>query len=126
MGFLNSGLDLSRDLLIGVKSTQVSHFAWGAGSNAFDATDTALGSELFPSGTGTQRNALSATVEKPGQAIFTGRLEANQLVGGSIFEVGLTTAISGNIILLRDSSAKRLKTATLEFINDWYLTVKDI
>lgn len=126
MGFLNSGLDLSRDLLIGNASTQITHFAWGAGSNAFDATDTALGSELFPSGTGTQRNALSAIVEKPGQAIFTGRLEADQLVGGSIYEVGLATAISGNIILLRDSSAKRLKTSTIEFINDWYLTVKDI
>lgn len=126
MGFLNSGLDLSRDLLIGDSTSQITHFAWGAGSNAFDATDIALGSELFPSGTADARNAVFSTREQPRQIIFTGRIEADQLSGGSILEVGLANIVSGNIILTRNVSAKRLKTTTLEFVADWYLTVKDI
>ena len=126
MEFHQSGLQYASYLLTGSVSDPINYFAWGAGSNAFSFTDSTLGSELFPSGTATQRNAVYSLIEKPGQVIFTGRIESDQLIGGSIYEVGLATAISGNIISIRNVSAKRLKTATLEFINDWYLTVKDV
>jgi len=126
MGFLNSGLNLARDLLIGDVSTPLSYYAWGAGSNAFVATDGALGSELFPSGTATQRNTIFSTREQPGQIILTGRIEGDQLIGGSIYEVGLATTISGGVVVTRIAGAKRLKTSSLEFVGDWYLTVKDI
>lgn len=126
MGMLNNGLDYARDLLIGDRNDPITHFAWGASGNVFNATDTALGSELFPSGAADTRNTVFSTISQPQEIIFTGRIESDQLSGGSILETALANTASGAIIITRQVSAKRLKTENIEFVVDYYLQVKDI
>jgi len=96
MTFHKVGLQYTRDLMTGSKIDPIAYMAFGAGSNAFNWTDVQLGSELFPSGAGSQRNAIYSSIEQPVTMIYTGRIEADQLSGGSITELALSDAVSGN------------------------------
>lgn len=126
MGLTYVGKQNHRDLLNGTSSLPLTHFMWGAGSPlvAFLNSQTALGSELFPSGNGTLRNAFYGAVRVDNFTnIFPDRLETDQLNGGSLTEVGLATASSGPIMELRQSFNSVLKSSGLRILTDYYVEV---
>ena len=113
MGISVDGKELLANLLTNNSSNYVTYFGWGAGSPAFNFADSALGSELFPSGNGTQRNAVfSTSIMEAGQNIFTGRLEDDQLSTGSIIEIGLFDSISGGTLFTRNVGTGYLLKST--------------
>lgn len=121
MGISFVGKQAIRDLLNNDSTSKISHFAWGTGSTAFADTDIALGSELFPSGGATQRNAVFATQAFPTENVFTGRLEDDQLNSGSLFEIGLFNSISGATMISRQNFFLNFKTSGLRIIADYYI-----
>ena len=124
MGISYSGKQLARDLLRNVVDTPITHYGWGAGSQAFVDTDIALGSELFPSGAGTQRNAVYSQNIYETETQFTGRLETDQLDQGSLFEIGVFTAQSGGTLFARQNYYLLFKTTGLNLIDDFNIQIR--
>lgn len=123
MGVTYSGKVDIRDLLNGSSTQRFTHLAWGAGSASFIDSDFQLGSELFPSGAGTQRNAISSTRIQRNQGVFSSSLEPAQLIGASLFEIGLADSVSGATLETRQTFAKKVKEGTLRIPTDYYYTV---
>jgi hypothetical protein len=128
MGITYVGKTYVRDLINGDSTNDLDYFAWGAGSLAFHDSDIALGSELFPSGGATARNQVYSIINlsAPLRTVLTGRLEPAQLIGGSIYEIGLFTDSSGGSLFCRKTFYKLIKTASLRLIDDFYIEVESI
>lgn len=127
MGDTYVGRNKIRDLLDGENNSPLISMMWGGGSPviAFDDSQTGLGSELFPSGGATQRNLFFEAIRNtyPFQNVYSEKLAALQLVGASIFEVGIADSISGPTMYARQTRSKLLKTSGLEILADWYIGV---
>lgn len=121
-----SGKTNVRDLITGRFNANISHISWGAGSMAAFESDLALGSELFASGASDTRNAVDSFRYTKERVIVSGKLFADQLVNGSLFEIALSTASSGGSMLTRQDYAQKIKTDTLALPTDWYLGVDQL
>ena len=125
MGMTYTGKQLIRDLLNGSTSANLTHFGYGAGSEAFQDAQSALGSELFPSGNGVARNAISSVIEedKPRQEIYRGELLSDQTNTGSISEIGLFNTASGGTLFCRRTFYRIEKTVNLELQSEYFIGV---
>lgn len=127
MGITYIGKTKLRDLLNGDNTSPIIAMMWGGGSPVINFIDsqTALGSEIFPSGGATSRNVFYEAIKKqyPFQNIYSEKLYAGQLVGASLFEVGLSDSTSGPNMIARKTRAKLVKTSGLEILADWYIGV---
>lgn len=120
-----TGKQLIRDLLNGSTSSNLTHFGWGAGSATFHDSQSALGSELFPSGGAATRNAISSVIEenKPRQEVYRGELLSEQTNTGSISEIGLFNAASGGTMFCRRTFYRIEKTVDLELQDEYFIGV---
>ena len=125
MGITYTGKQLVRDLLDGSSNSNLTHFGWGAGSVAFHDSQTALGSELFPSGGATVRNAFSSVDEffSSNQELYYGELLSDQSNIGSVSEIALFNASSGGTMLCRRAFYRTEKTSDLELQDEYAIGV---
>ena len=90
---VDSGLNLLRDALRGGGPHNLGWIAFGSGTTAPSASDTALESEIAGG-----RFIVTAVETNPKQLIYSAYLTESDLNGSSLGEIGLFTAASGGIL----------------------------
>jgi len=126
MGVTFSGKSSVLSLLSGQSTNNLDYFGIGASGIAFADYQVGLGSELFPSGTGTLRNALSTIRLVDNYVELSSFLKSDQLIGGSIQEIGLFFDSSGGTMFSRQNEPLKLKTGSIEYYEIFRVLVDQV
>lgn len=94
MGFTDDGKNIIRDFMAGSSPTAPTHIAFGTDTTAFNAADTALGSEV-------QRIAIDTTTTSNKKVVYNATLSTAQANGNNLSELGMLNSDSAGDLFQR-------------------------
>ena len=122
---VNGFLNMVRDAMYGNTVTWPTHIGIGTSSTAATATDTTLGTEVYPYGS--QRAEISyKTKSNPKKAVFHLSILPQQANGESLKEVAAFNAGTGGIMANRFVHNAINKTSSFELVYQISIEMSDV